>query len=197
MLLMGVKLSMTTAHRAQADGQTERRNLGLEYALRGMVTYHGDDWEKNFGAIAYAHSALVNAPTKLTLFDVGTGRKVSHIIAEVVFKQCDLVLLDTKNLPLRTVNKNTELKKTNLMAKKRMINGNVAKLILQISIKRLNPTFNIELLTHFQTNRADFPNRPIPKAVQLISGDETGEELLIVEKRLKKRTRRRKREWLI
>ncbi|OWZ12730.1 hypothetical protein PHMEG_00014057 [Phytophthora megakarya] len=64
-------------------------------------------------------------------------------------------------------------------------------------MKRLNPTFNIELLTHYQTNRTDFPNRPIPKAVPLILDDETGEELYIVEKLLKKRTRRRKREWLI
>ncbi|KAE9315814.1 hypothetical protein PR003_g18892 [Phytophthora rubi] len=43
MKLMGVKLSMTTAHRAQADGQTERQNLVLEDALRCMISYHGDD----------------------------------------------------------------------------------------------------------------------------------------------------------
>ncbi|OWY94666.1 hypothetical protein PHMEG_00035539, partial [Phytophthora megakarya] len=122
---------------------------------------------------------------------------------QVVFKKGDLVLLDTKNLPLKTVNKNTELKKAKLAAKKvgpfvieRMVNDNVAKLILPSSMKRLNPTFNIELLTHYQTNRTDVPNRPIPKAVPLIVDDETGEDY-IVEKLLKKRTRRRKREWLI
>ncbi|KAJ8575624.1 hypothetical protein ON010_g3587 [Phytophthora cinnamomi] len=37
---------------------------------------------------------------------------------QVVFKRGDLVLLDTKNLPLKTVNKNTELKKAKLAAKK-------------------------------------------------------------------------------
>ena len=37
MTTIGVRLSMTTAHRAQADGQTERQNLVVEDALRCMV----------------------------------------------------------------------------------------------------------------------------------------------------------------
>ncbi|KAG6613497.1 Retroelement pol Polyprotein [Phytophthora cinnamomi] len=257
MKLMGIKLSMTTAHRAQADGQTERQNLVLEDALRCMISYHGDDWVKHLGTIEYAHSTLVNASTKFAPFELDTGRKVSNIVAEemkdllqsendvtlaefaknfakerqeiveraqknleeaqarqneyydrkrrqVVFKRGDLVLLDTKNLPLKTVNKNTELKKAKLAATKvgpfvleRMVNDNVAKLILPRTMKRLNPTFNVELLTHYQTNREDFPNRPIPKAVPLILDEDTGEELYIVEKLLKKRTRRRNRQWLV
>ncbi|GMF36993.1 unnamed protein product [Phytophthora fragariaefolia] len=123
---------------------------------------------------------------------------------QVVFKEGGLVLLDTKNLPLKTVNQNTELKKAKLAAKKvgpfvieRMVNDNVAKLILPHTKKRLNPTFNVELLTHYLTNREDFRNRPIPKAVPLILDEDTGEELYIVEKLLKKRTRRRKRQWLV
>ncbi|GMF68895.1 unnamed protein product [Phytophthora fragariaefolia] len=64
-------------------------------------------------------------------------------------------------------------------------------------MKRLNPTFNVELLTHYLTNRGDFPNRPIPKAVPLILDEDTGEELYIVEKLLKKPTRCRKRQWLV
>ncbi|POM68737.1 Polyprotein [Phytophthora palmivora] len=186
--------------KAQADGQTERQNLVLEDALRCMVSYHGDDWVKHLGTIEYAHSTLVNASTKMTPFEVDTGRKVSNLLTErmkelvysesdgiiaefaknfarerqevveqaqenkkhaqerqkeyydrkrrqVVFKEGDLVLLDTKNLPLKTVNKNTELKKAKLAAKKvgpfvieRMINDNVAKLILPATMKRLNPT---------------------------------------------------------
>ena len=39
MAVMGTKLSMTTSHRTQADGQTERQNLILEDALRCMVSY--------------------------------------------------------------------------------------------------------------------------------------------------------------
>jgi hypothetical protein len=35
--IMGIKLKMTTAYRAQADGQTERQNLILEDSLRCMI----------------------------------------------------------------------------------------------------------------------------------------------------------------
>ncbi|KAG6623028.1 Retrotransposon protein [Phytophthora cinnamomi] len=107
---------------------------------------------------------------------------------QVVFKEGDMVLLDTKNLPLKTVNKSTELEKAKLAAKK----VGPWKLILPRTIKRLNPIFNVGLLSHYQTNREGFPNRPIPKAVPLILDEDTGEELYIVEKLLKKRTRRRK-----
>ncbi|GMF42341.1 unnamed protein product [Phytophthora fragariaefolia] len=64
-------------------------------------------------------------------------------------------------------------------------------------MKRLTPKSNVELLTHYLTNRDDFPNRPIPKAVPLILDEDTGEELYIVEKLLKQRTRSRKRQWLV
>ncbi|KAJ8575625.1 hypothetical protein ON010_g3588 [Phytophthora cinnamomi] len=64
-------------------------------------------------------------------------------------------------------------------------------------MKRLNPTFNVELLTLYQTNHEDFPNRPLPKDVPLIVDEDTGEEIYIGEKLLKKRTRRRKRQWLV
>ncbi|GMF50446.1 unnamed protein product [Phytophthora fragariaefolia] len=62
-------------------------------------------------------------------------------------------------------------------------------------MKRLDITFNVDLLIHYLTNREDFPNRPIPKVVPLILDEDTGEELHIVEKLLKKQTRRRKRQW--
>ncbi|GLE04636.1 hypothetical protein PINS_up013606 [Pythium insidiosum] len=50
MKVMGVKLSMTTAHRAQADGQSERQNLILEDALQCMIA----------------------GPTKMTPFEIDT-----------------------------------------------------------------------------------------------------------------------------
>ncbi|OWZ14726.1 hypothetical protein PHMEG_00011749 [Phytophthora megakarya] len=160
------------------------------------------EFSKNF---AYDRQKIIEQAQKN--LEAAQGRQKEYYDRkrrQVVFKQGSLVLLDTKNLPLKTVNKNTDLKKAKLAAKKvgpfvieRMVNANVAKLILPSSMKRLNPTFNIELLTHYQTNRTDFPNRPILKAVPLILDDATGEELYIVEKLLKKRTRRRKREWLI
>ncbi|KAJ8525491.1 hypothetical protein ON010_g15623 [Phytophthora cinnamomi] len=101
---------------------------------------------------------------------------------QVAFKRGELVLLDTKDLLLKTVGP---------FEIERMVNDNVAKLILPRTMKCLTPAFNVELLALYLTNRADVPNRPIPMAVPLIVDEDTGEELYIVEKLLKKRTRRR------
>lgn len=64
--LMGIKLHMTTAYRAQADGQTERQNLTLEDALRCMVPYQGTKWAKLLVPIEYAYSNLFSASIRFT-----------------------------------------------------------------------------------------------------------------------------------
>ncbi|KAF1317232.1 Integral membrane ankyrin-repeat protein, partial [Globisporangium splendens] len=235
--LMGIKLSMTTSHRAQADGQTERQNLVLEDALRCMVSYHGDDWVSHLGTIEFAHATLVNESTKFTPFEVDTGRKVRNLIAQefgvedgvieqvdvaefaknftekrqqiiklaqenlkqaqerqkkyydrkrrdVEFEAGNIVMLDTKNLPLKTVARSTSLQKAKLAAKKvgpfkidAMVNKNVARLVLPPNMKRLHPAFNVELLSHYVENPTKFYTRPIPKAAPVILDDETGEAL--------------------
>ncbi|KAF1317106.1 polyprotein, partial [Globisporangium splendens] len=255
--LMGIKLSMTTSHRAQADGQTERQNLVLEDALRCMVSYHGDDWVSHLGTIEFAHATLVNESTKFTPFEVDTGRKVRNLIAqefgvedgtiqqvdvaefaknfaekrqqviklaqenlkqaqerqkkyydrkrrEVEFEAGDLVMLDTKNLPLKTVARSTSLQKAKLAAKKvgpfkieTMVNKNVARLVLPPNMKRLHPAFNVELLSHYVENPTKFHSRPIPKAAPVILGDETGEALHVVEALLRSKTHNRQRMWLV
>ncbi|GMF36713.1 unnamed protein product [Phytophthora fragariaefolia] len=206
MKLMGIKLSMTTAHRAQADGQTERQNLVHEDALRSemkdLLQSENDvtlaEFAKNLAK--ERQEIVARARQNLKVAQARQKEYYDRKRRQVVFKEGDLVLLDMKNLPLHTENQNTELKKAKLAAKKvgpfvigRMVNDNVAKLILPHTMKRLNATFNVELLTHYLTNREDFPNRPIPKALPLILDEDTGEELYVVEKLLKKRTRRRKR----
>ena len=90
MNIMGVKLSMTTAHRAQADGQTERQNLVLEDALRCLVSYSGENWAKLLRTVEYAHATSVNASTKLTPFESDTGRKVSNLISHEYRDHADL-----------------------------------------------------------------------------------------------------------
>ncbi|KAF1314306.1 Retroelement pol polyprotein, partial [Globisporangium splendens] len=255
--LMGIKLSMTTSHRAQADGQTERQNLVLEDALRCMVSYHGDDWVNHLGTIEFAHATLVNESTKLTPFEVDTGRKVRNLIAqefgvdegnfepvniaefaknfaekrqqvvklaqenlkqaqerqkkyydrkrrEVEFNAGDLVMLDTKNLPLKTVTQSTSLQKAKLAAKKvgpfkieTMVNKNVAGLVLPPNMKRLHPAFNVELLSHYVENPTKFYTRPIPKAAPVILDDKTGEALHVVEALLRRKTRNRQMMWLV
>ncbi|KAF1314665.1 Retrotransposon nucleocapsid protein, partial [Globisporangium splendens] len=249
--LMGIKLSMTTSHRAQADGQTERQNLVLEDALRCMVSYHGDDWVSHLGTIEFAHATLVNESTKFTPFEVDTGRKVRNLIAQefgveggvieqvdvaefaknfaekrqqiiklaqenlkqaqerqkkyydrkrrdVEFEAGNLVVLDTKNLPLKTVARSTSLQKAKLAAKKvgpfkidAMVNKNVARLVLPPNMKRLHPAFNVELLSHYVENPTKFYTRPIPKAVPAILDDETGEALHVVEALLRRKVHNR------
>ena len=73
MAIMVTKLSKTTAHRAQADDQTERHILVLEDALRCMVFYYGDDWVKHRGTIKFAHATLVSKSTQLSPFEIDTG----------------------------------------------------------------------------------------------------------------------------
>ncbi|GMF43854.1 unnamed protein product [Phytophthora fragariaefolia] len=74
MKVLGVKLRMATSYRAQTDGQVERQNRVLEDALRCMVSLEGTNWVDVLGTVEYAHATLVSASTKLSPFDIYTGR---------------------------------------------------------------------------------------------------------------------------
>ncbi|KAF1334741.1 Retroelement pol polyprotein, partial [Globisporangium splendens] len=123
---------------------------------------------------------------------------------EVEFNAGDLVMLDTKNLPLKTVAQSTSLQNAKLPAKKvgpfkidSMVNKNVARLVLPPNMKRLHPAFNVELLSHYVENPTKFHSRPIPKAAPVILDDETGEALHVVEALLCSKTYNRQRMWLV
>ena len=122
----------------------------------------------------------------------------------LAFSVGDLVLLDTKNLPVKTVNAHIELKKAKLTAKNvgpfdiiSMINPNVAKLKLPRNMKRLHSSFNVDLLYPYTPNASEFAGRPIPKASPIILELDTRKELHIVEKLLRRRQRSRQLEWLV
>jgi len=94
-----------------------------------------------------------------------------------VFKIGDLVMLDTKNLPLKQAGNQDKAK---LSAKKigpfeiiAMINENVAKLRLPKSMSRLNVTFNVDLLHHYVENPSQFRSRPILKVSPVILDEDT------------------------
>lgn len=256
--VMGIKLNMTTAHRAQADGQTERQNLILEDALRCMTSYHGQDWADKLQTIEYAHSTLTSASTGLSPFTIDTGRKERLPIglppvrtanqgktpidiaefaktfheerqklldqarvqlrhaqetqkryydqkrSQVEFKAGELVMIDTRRLPLRHAAQDMEVKRAKLAARKigpfkieRMIGENVAKLRLPASMQKMNPTFNVDILFHSVKDHDRFRNRPIPKTSRVVLDEETGEERYLVEKLLRCRLRNRKRQWLV
>uniref|UniRef100_H3GL48 Reverse transcriptase n=1 Tax=Phytophthora ramorum TaxID=164328 RepID=H3GL48_PHYRM len=78
--LMMIKAAMTSAHRAQADGQTERQNRTLEDSLRCSISYHGNDWNEHLPMIEYAHATLVSSSSKLSPFFVDTGRKPTYLL---------------------------------------------------------------------------------------------------------------------
>ena len=78
-----------------------------------------------------------------------------------------------------------------------MIDPNVAKLKLPRNLKRLHPSFNVDLLYAYMPNASEFAGRPIPKAAPIILEADTGKELHIVEKVLCRRQRSRQVEWLV
>uniref|UniRef100_A0AAV1UNZ2 Chromo domain-containing protein n=1 Tax=Peronospora matthiolae TaxID=2874970 RepID=A0AAV1UNZ2_9STRA len=115
-----------------------------------------------------------------------------------------LVLLDTKNLVLKTINAHMELKKAKLTAKKvgsfeiiSMINPNVAKLKIPRNLKRLHPSFNVDLLCPYMLNVSEFAVRPISKAAPIILEADTGKELHILKQVLRRRQRSRQVIWLV
>ena len=77
-----------------------------------------------------------------------------------------------------------------------MINPNVAKLKLPRKKKRLNSSFNIDLLSPYKPNAFEFAGRPIPKAAPVILEPDTGEKLHVVERLLRRRQRSRQIVWL-
>ncbi|KAF1313198.1 Retrotransposon nucleocapsid protein, partial [Globisporangium splendens] len=255
MKLMGIKLSMTTSHRPQADGQTERQNLVVEDALRCMISYQGTDWVQHLGMIEYAHATLISASTGFSPFEIDTGRKERNVweqtinskaeergiaeyakifaeerqkivelarknlvkaqetqkkyydrkrrVHQVEFKAGDLVMLDTSRVSLKHAASETDMKRAKFAARKigpleiiRMINPNVAKLKLPAQMKRINPTFNVDVLSHYVPTPDKFLSHPIPKSSKFVM-DDSANDLQIVEKLLKKRQFNRLPEWLV
>ena len=78
-----------------------------------------------------------------------------------------------------------------------MIDPNVAKLKLPRNLKRLHPSFNVDLLYAYMPNASEFAGRPIPKAAPIILEADTGKELHIAETLLRLRQRSCQVEWLV
>ncbi|KAG3029210.1 hypothetical protein PC121_g16654 [Phytophthora cactorum] len=70
---IGTKLSMTVAHRAQCDGQTERMNRTLEEYFRCIFGPLEDDWDVHLAIAEFAVNSTVNSSTNLALFEADIG----------------------------------------------------------------------------------------------------------------------------
>ena len=62
--LMGITLSMSTAHHAQTDGQSEREIKTLITALRAFCNDHQDDWDDYLDMLELGFNSAVQASTK-------------------------------------------------------------------------------------------------------------------------------------
>ncbi|DAZ99736.1 TPA: hypothetical protein N0F65_003523, partial [Lagenidium giganteum] len=166
-------------------------------AVHGVLSYHGEDWSQHLRTVEYAHSTLVSASTGLSPFEVDTGRRVNNAIITLSSKEGDLVLIDTKNLSLKHAAQHSELKRAKLVARRKTINDNVARLKLPATMKKVHPSFNIELLTKHVPNPDKFGSRPNTKATPAILDEATGEALRVIEKLLKTMQRNNKRYWFV
>ncbi|KAF0702118.1 Aste57867_7825 [Aphanomyces stellatus] len=124
--------------------------------------------------------------------------------SNVTFKQGDIVLLATRNLPLKHAQQFDKSERPKLVPRfigpfeiVQVINDNAMRLKLPRSMSRLHEVFNVDRLKHHQGNDAKFASRPVPKATPVILDEDTGEELFIVEMLLKKRQFNRKLEYLV
>ncbi|KAM9998708.1 hypothetical protein ACTFIY_008369 [Dictyostelium cf. discoideum] len=70
---MDSKLKMTVAHRAQADGQTERMNREIIRILTKASTEYGENWSDIIPLIEFAMNSSMNKSTKMSPFQIVYG----------------------------------------------------------------------------------------------------------------------------
>ncbi|KAH9133769.1 hypothetical protein AeRB84_020226 [Aphanomyces euteiches] len=123
--------------------------------------------------------------------------------SSVEFKLGDLVMLATRNIPLKHAQLADKNEKSKLVPRYigpfeivEVINLNAMRLKLPHNMNRLHDVFNVDRLKHHVANSSRFSGRPIPKVTPHILDDE-GDELFMVEALLKKRQFNRKTEYLV
>ena len=73
----GTTLRMTTAHRPQADGQTERVNRQLQEYLRSFVNAQGTDWDEptTITMLEFTLNSHTQTTTETSAFELNIGRR--------------------------------------------------------------------------------------------------------------------------
>ena len=72
--LFGTQIAMSIAHRAQADGQTERTNRTLEEMLRAYTENIHHRWDRWLSAAEFQYNNSYHSAIKSTPFRVDTGQ---------------------------------------------------------------------------------------------------------------------------
>ncbi|KAM9975425.1 hypothetical protein ACTFIW_013307 [Dictyostelium discoideum] len=70
---MDSKLKMAVAHRAQADGQTERMNREIKRILTKASTEYGENWSDIIPLIEFAMNSSMSKSTKMSPFQIVYG----------------------------------------------------------------------------------------------------------------------------
>ncbi|KAM9971006.1 hypothetical protein ACTFIR_002871 [Dictyostelium discoideum] len=70
---MDSKLKMTVAHRAQADGQTEKMNREIKRILTKASTEYGENWSDIIPLIEFAMNSSMSKSTKMSPFQIVYG----------------------------------------------------------------------------------------------------------------------------
>jgi len=72
-MTLNIKQATTTAHRAQADGQTERVNAVVESYIRSYCNWEQDNWDRLLPCAEFAYNNSKHIATKVTLFFANQG----------------------------------------------------------------------------------------------------------------------------
>lgn len=70
----GTTLAMTTAYRAQADGQTERCNRIIEDILRAFVNHKQNDWDRHLTAVEIVYNNTKQSSTGFSPYFLNYGQ---------------------------------------------------------------------------------------------------------------------------
>lgn len=73
MKLLDADIAMTSAHRAQSDGQTERVNRVMEDTLRHVITPTGDNWPDQLSMVEFAINNSYHESVRATPFQLNYG----------------------------------------------------------------------------------------------------------------------------
>ena len=77
-----------------------------------------------------------------------------------------------------------------------MINPNVVRRNLLDSMKRIDPTFNVDVLSKYEPTSGRFRSRPIPKASEFVDNG-AEDRLQVIERLLKKSHFNQQPHWLV
>jgi len=73
MLLLQVKLNLSTVFQAESEGQTERVNQTLEQYLGSDCSYQQDDWVSLFPLAEHPYNTSMSESTKASPFEINYG----------------------------------------------------------------------------------------------------------------------------